>query len=105
MDVMIQSERARSYTYKAYQERNDKPYSESRVFVDFGETLAEHLQNRRNRPYNILKPLVLAALRERGIPVTKVRWNRYAGCSMCACSGGFMVEGDYGKDYYAKVVA
>lgn len=103
MDVKITSENVRGY--RKHMERNDRPYSESRVFLSFGETVLEHLQNRRSRPYNELKPLVLAALRERGIPVEKLRWNRYAGCSMCACSGGFMVEGEYGKDYYAEVAA
>lgn len=103
MDVMIKNEVTRSYSSKPTQ-RSDKPYAESRVFIDFGENVWEHLQNRRNRPYNTLKPLVLAALRDSDVPVNKLRWSRYAGCSMCPCSGGFIIEGSYGKDYYAKVV-
>lgn len=87
---------------------NDSRWAESRVFVDFGEDVWTHLANRRSRDYTTLKPLIAAKLTEMGIEFTKIRWNRYAGCSMCPCSGGFMIErtdkyGSIGVDYWAKV--
>jgi hypothetical protein len=91
----------RAFSWK--QQKSDQPYSPSRVFVDFGEDVWTHLANRRSRDYNTLRPLVLEKLKSMGIPVTKLRWSRYAGCSMCPCSGGFIIEGENGKDYWAKI--
>ena len=87
---------------------NDHRWAPSRVFVDFGEDVWTHLANRRSRDYTTLKPLIAAKLTEMGIEFTKIRWNRYAGCSMCPCSGGFMIErsdkyGSIGVDYWAKI--
>lgn len=87
---------------------NDSRYAPSRVFVDFGEDVWTHLANRRSRDYTTLKPLIAAKLTELGIEFTKIRWNRYAGCSMCPCSGGFMIErenkySEVGIDYWAKI--
>lgn len=86
----------------------DRPSGPSRVFVDFGEDVWTHLANRRSRDYNTLRPLIAAKLTELGIEFTKLRWNRYAGCSMCPCSGGFIIEDgkswrNDGKDYWAKI--
>ena len=87
---------------------NDSRYAPSRVFVDFGEDVWTHLANRRSRDYTTLKPLIAAKLTEMGIEFSKISWNRYAGCSMCPCSGGFMIEradkyGSIGVDYWAKI--
>ena len=87
---------------------NDSRYAPSRVFVDFGEDVWTHLANRRSRDYTTLKPLIAAKLTEMGIEFSKIRWNRYAGCQMCPCSGGFMVEREnkyssVGVDYWAKI--
>lgn len=82
------------------------PNAKSRVFVDFGEDVWTHLANRRSRDYNTLRPLVAAKLTEQGVKFDKLRWDRYAGCSMCPCSGGFIIEGPWesrGIDYWAKV--
>lgn len=89
-------------------QKMDRPSGPSRVFIDFGEDVWTHLANRRSRDYNALRPLVAAKLEERGIEFTKLRWSRYAGCSMCPCSGGFIIEDGKswrqdGKDYWAKI--
>jgi hypothetical protein len=97
------SSRVRKYEYK--QQRSDSPYAPSRVFIDFGEDVWTHLANRRSRNYNVLRPLVAAHLEDLGIKFTKLSWSRYAGCSMCPCSGGFIIEGAYGVDYWAKAEA
>lgn len=83
----------------------DRPEYPSRVFLDFGETVREHLENRRSRPWQELKPVVKELLEERSVPVDKLSWNINAGCGMCPCSGGFLVDGEWGKDYYVKVEA
>jgi hypothetical protein len=83
----------------------DHPWRESRVFPSFeGETIFAHLENRRSRPWQLLKPLVAAELTARGIAFTKLTWNRYAGCTMCPCSGGFVIEGgETGVDHWVTV--
>lgn len=98
------------YERKFGEKGNDRRYSPSRVFIDIkGETVWEHLSNRYSRDYNAIKPLLAAKLNELGIEFTKLSWNRYAGCSMCACSGGFMIEtgkprgSQLGIDYWASI--
>jgi hypothetical protein len=89
--------------YSMYRNKYDKPYADSVVYVDFNESVWEHIENRRNRPYTLLKPIIAAELRERHIQFDKIRWNRYAGCSMCPCSGGFIIEGFRGHDIWMTV--
>lgn len=82
----------------------DRVYDSSRVFVDFkGETILDNLNNRVGRPYNALKPLVIAALENEGIKFEKIRWSQKAGCRMCPCSPGFIIEGHDGKDFWMTV--
>jgi hypothetical protein len=93
---------ARKYEYK--QQRSDSPFAPSRVFLDFGESVWEHLSNRRSRDYNTLRPLIAKKLEEMGIKFEKLSWSRYAGCDMCPCSGGFVLkDGEVGVDYWAKI--
>ena len=99
---------ASKYERKFGETGNDSRWAFSRVFVDFGEDVWTHLANRRSRDYTTLKPLIAEKLTEMGIEFTKIRWNRYAGCSMCPCSGGFMIEtkskyDKVGVDYWAKI--
>jgi hypothetical protein len=56
------------------------------------ETVLDHLVNRRNEPYNVIRPLVKQWLTENGHNFTKLRFSQYAGCT-CPCSPGFIVEG------------
>jgi hypothetical protein len=58
-----------------------------------GETVLDHLLNRRDRPYTAFRKEVLPALFTRlGLAQdTKVRWSSRAGCS-CPCSPGFIIE-------------
>lgn len=82
----------------------NRPYDESRVFIDFeGETVLDNLNNRVARPYTTLKPIVIAKLNEEGIEFTKIRWSKKAGCRMCPCSPGFIIEGHHGKDFWLTV--
>jgi hypothetical protein len=67
------------------------------------ESLVENLINRRNRPYNEYKKLIIPKVMESiskthpelfaRIKNVKWGWDRYCGCSMCPCSPGFIGEG------------
>jgi hypothetical protein len=56
------------------------------------ESVLDHLVNRRNEPYNVVRPLVKQWLKDNGHEFTKLRFSQYAGCT-CPCSPGFIVEG------------
>lgn len=94
------SERVRTYdTYDSYRKRwvrtqpGDRPNDPNRVYIDFqGESIMDNLNNRRQRPYTTLKPLVVAALENEGYEVESIRWSSKAGCKGCPCSPGFLVE-------------
>lgn len=105
METLVVSNRERDWYSRRKVYRYDRPESASRVFVEFGETVWEHLMNRRSRPWRELKPLVQTELERLGVDVRKLSWNINAGCGMCPCSGGFLIEGEYGKDYYMKASA
>lgn len=82
----------------------DRPSDPSRVFIDFeGETVLDNLNNRVARPFTTLKPIVIEKLKAEGIDFEKIRWSRKAGCRMCPCSPGFIIEGHYGKDFWLTV--
>lgn len=75
-----------------------------RVYVSIqDESLAENLENRRNRPVKVYRDIVKQALQEIEVGVEKLLWSQYAGCT-CACSPGFVLttsEKRYsGKDAY-----
>ncbi len=70
-------------------------FHRARVYVDLdGESVLENLRNRRDRPYSVYKKEVLPTLfRLLGLPVaTKMSWSQKAGCRMCPCSPGFVVQ-------------
>lgn len=86
------------------------PYSDkaisTRVFVTIeGESILDDFGNRTSRPWQTWKPLVLAALKEHGIEVTKLRWSQHAGCSMCPCSPGFIAEGMHRTSIWITIQA
>lgn len=70
-----------------------------------GETLVENFGNRVARPYKAWKPFVEQALRDNGVPFTKLAWSQYAGCKMCPCSPGFVCHGSRGKSIWVKLDA
>ena len=72
--------------------RTDK---KARVYVSGGQAfnLAEDLTNRCRRPHNAWRAPVVEALARIGLHPTKLVWSQKAGCSMCPCSPGFILEG------------
>lgn len=55
------------------------------------ETILENLENRRRRPYNVYKKLIAASGIGDVFNLEGMRWSRHAGCTMCACSPGFVI--------------
>lgn len=82
----------------------DSPAGRTRVYVHpEGENIIENLMNRRSRPYKLYRPLVEKALRHKKIDWTKLKWSQKAGCTMCPCSPGFIVEGSRGLDIWVTI--
>ena len=84
------------------------------IFIE-NESVMENLQNRRTRPYNEYKKLIIPKVMEsiskthpdlfERIRDIKWGWDRYCGCSMCPCSPGFIGEGAYyeSTDIYVTI--
>lgn len=81
---------------KGYKARDVKEYnSKPRIYVHpAGESIMENFANRRSRPSKLYRQLAVApALKALGLPAdTKVTWSQFAGCTMCPCSPGFIVQ-------------
>ena len=86
--------------------KSDVPDGHSIVYLSVqGESWLGNLNNRHDRPHQILRPYVIKALKENGIPFENIRWSQRAGCS-CPCSPGWIIQkGDIGKDYWMEVKA
>ncbi len=82
-------------------------YHRPRIYIrPDGETVMENfLEGRHNRPYKLYKAEVLPQLfRKLGLDNVKAGWSKKAGCTMCPCSPGFIVnEGDVPFDIHVTV--
>jgi len=58
------------------------------------ESLAENLENRTRRPQAILRKGVTAILKKLELPIAEaeLKWSQNAGCRMCPCSPGFILQ-------------
>jgi glutamate/tyrosine decarboxylase-like PLP-dependent enzyme len=79
-------------------------------FSPKGETIIDQLYNRRSRPYNAYRTLIPQVLKQLGytyeeIQKMKFNWSQKAGCNMCPCSPGFLVEGLEDVDIWVSVEA
>jgi hypothetical protein len=76
--------------------RDYKSYiSKPRIYVSVaGDTLLDSLAARGTRPPKQFRTLAVpAALAALGLAAdTRVTFSHYAGCSMCPCSPGYIVE-------------
>lgn len=78
-------------------ERNKAPRL---FFHPKSETVAENLQGRRYRPYELYRKLLPEVVRQAvspwGEPVfdedARFVWSQHAGCSRCPCSPGFIAR-------------
>ena len=69
--------------------------TQPRIYVHHDdETLEEHFTNRRFRPTAIYRKAALEAMRNAGFDMegSDMHWSATAGCTMCPCSPGFVVE-------------
>ena len=67
----------------------------TRLFVfPANETVWENLENRRQRPVAEFRKVAYEALAQLGYTKSdvKLRWDIHAGCAMCACSAGFVMD-------------
>lgn len=73
---------------------SETPAGQSRVYVTVeGESFWDDFANRTTRPHTLWRPLVLQALKENGVEFKSIRWSNKAGCKMCPCSPGFIIQG------------
>ena len=64
-----------------------------RLYVSVAdETIMENLENRKRRPYNVYKTLIHSSGLSDIINIDKLSWNQHAGCTMCPCSPGFILN-------------
>ena len=76
-----------------------------------GENVFEQLESRHMRPMQAWRKMVPSVLEQLNVSPNKVtiRWSNKAGCSMCPCSPGFIVDGWdenlSGHDVHVKVSA
>jgi len=103
--LTIDQTTARKFHYQNKSDM-DSPYGKPRVYVEWPNySVLENLVNRNNRPYNLIKKQLEKLLRDNGIKFDKMSWSKFAGCTMCACSGGFILTGSklLGFDMWVKM--
>ncbi|RJQ26708.1 hypothetical protein C4577_02870 [Candidatus Parcubacteria bacterium] len=80
---------------RTYHKLNIKDYHKCARFYWWfeGETVLDHLVNRKFEPYKEIRKQVLGSiLKDLGVTnISKIRWSQYAGCS-CPCSPGFILD-------------
>lgn len=69
-------------------------FQATRVYFSVAdESIWDNLANRRRRPYNEYKALMPEVLRQLGAPEgVTYRWSKNAGCAMCSCSPGLVLD-------------
>ncbi len=87
--------------------RQSRRPQKSRVyFFPENETVLENLlQGRHNRPFREYRKLLPFVLRHLGQDTPKASWSSKAGCSMCPCSPGFILDTTaLGIDIFVTVI-
>lgn len=73
--------------------RASEHYAAPRMYVTVSdETVFENIANRKRRPYNIYKTLIHSSGISDVLDVTSLRWSQKAGCTLCPCSPGFILN-------------
>lgn len=89
--IFVTKAEARPRTYRPGESR--EYFSQPRVyFWEDGETILDHLVNRRAEPYRLVRKALDSILQDLGVSFAKARWSQRAGCS-CPCSPGFVLDG------------
>lgn len=93
----IRAYRRHAPTGRAYAADWREYHGKTRIYIDVAdESVWDNLLNRRSRPHLEYRKLLPQILEELGLAAdTKVRWSQHAGCSMCPCSPGFVIQTPY----------
>jgi hypothetical protein len=86
-----------------YSERNTKTrmyFFDDRV----QETVGEQLVNRRSRPFAEYRKMLPAIFEAFKLPQLTAKWSQRAGCNMCPCSPGFVLDGHRGAEFYISIL-
>jgi hypothetical protein len=79
----------RDYSHRGWREFQLAP----RMYVRIqDETILDNLANRTRRPYNVYKTMIHSSNLGEIIDLSKLSWSQYAGCTMCPCSPGFILN-------------
>jgi len=89
---------------KKYTISEPKRTTSHAYFFHDKESIADNFVNRRQRPYEVYKYLLLELLHKEGITGVKPQWRQRCGCS-CGCSPGFVLQGlnNFHKDFFIDV--
>jgi hypothetical protein len=64
-----------------------------RMYVSVAdESILDNLANRKRRPYNVYKTLIHSSGIASALNLSKLSWSQHAGCAMCPCSPGFVLD-------------
>jgi hypothetical protein len=82
--------------------KNEK--KKSRMFFSaLGENIFENLTSRNSHPHREYRKVVADILKKLGLdPSMKFHWDVFAGCATCACSPGFVLEGDFNHNIFVS---
>lgn len=82
---------------RAYDWRDPRGYNAApRMYVDIAdETLWDDLVNRTRRPYSVYKTMIHMSDLDEVLDLSRLSWSQKAGCSMCPCSPGFILNRQY----------
>lgn len=76
--------------------RNSEWNAAPRLYVNVNTgadfDVMESLMNRKRRPYNIYKTMIHSSGLKDVISLDKLSWSQHAGCTMCPCSPGFILN-------------
>ena len=98
------SERPRNFWHMTNREYNAK----TRLYIlHVGESILDNFGfGRDTRPTEFYRKNILPHLRRSlNLDGVKMTWNRKAGCAMCPCSPGYVLDSHARKDFYVSVSA
>lgn len=87
---------------KAYPKHEERSQNSRLYFDHENEFVWDNLMSRWDRPHREYRKLIPQVFEQLGIDPNKhkVKWSQYAGCFMCPCSPGFIIEGLHNGQNY-----
>lgn len=79
----------------------EKVKKKTRIYFLCKKSEHDDITNRKTQPTKYYRNEIASILTELGLPAdTKVRFSQRAGCSMCPCSPGFIIENHWDREVY-----